>query len=183
MGSYKKIIPALREYPGAFIATADDDSLYPRTWLQGLVEGQRQQPGTIVCHRARAMQFDPDGSLAPYRNWPPATGSETLPLMPVGVGGVLYPPGSLPEEVSDREAFMELSPTADDLWLKWMSAAAGASVHLVHEGGPTYNWPRSQRVRLVTQNLVRGGNDRQIAALSARFGTEAVRATGATGPS
>ena len=172
LGSYKKIIPALEKYPDAFIATADDDRDYPRGWLAALVAGQRERPGSIVCHRARVMQLADDGSLLPYRSWRYAASDDTKPLMPTGFGGVLYPPHSLAAEVTDRATFREISPHADDLWLKWMSAAVGTPVHLVTDDGPSpYDWPDSQRVSLLGSNVHAGGNDQQAAALSERFGT------------
>ena len=37
--SYKKIIPALDQFPDAFIVTADDDLFYWQSWLEELVKG------------------------------------------------------------------------------------------------------------------------------------------------
>lgn len=170
LGSYKKIIPALETFPGAYLATADDDCYYPGNWLETLVEAQKQQPGCIICHEARVVSYADTGEALSYKSWPRATSSAQLPLLPVGFGGVLYPPDSLPGEATNRAAFRELSPTADDLWLKWMAATLGTRVHLVKEGGPLYNWPGSQHVRLVQTNLHDGGNDRQVQALRARYG-------------
>lgn len=171
LGSYKKIIPALEAYPDAFIVTADDDRHYPRGWLAALVRGQRERPGSVICHRARLMQFAENGSLLPYRTWRYASSDDAGPLMPTGFGGILYPPGSLSVDVTDRRTFLELSPKADDLWLRWMSAAIGTPVHVVTEHGPpAYDWPGSQHVNLLRSNVHAGGNDRQAAALAARFG-------------
>lgn len=175
LGPYKKIIPALEAHPDAFIATADDDNYYPPDWLSTLVEGQRERPGSIVCHTARVMQFGADGALLPYRSWPRAQSADEGPLLPTGYGGVLYPPGSLPPETTDRAMFGALSPTADDLWLKWMSARHGSAVLLVRRGAPSFEWPGSQREKLVRVNIHQGGNDRQIRLLSERLGVDRFR--------
>ncbi|MDC9825772.1 glycosyltransferase family A protein [Devosia sp. ZB163] len=175
--SYNKIVPALEAFPEAFIVTADDDRYYPPEWLDVLVRGQLAAPGAIVCHRARVMQFDEHGSPQAYKSWYGAVSPDDGPLMPAGYGGVLYPPGSLPKEATDRDVFTKLCPTADDLWLKWMSAAVGTRVRLIPEHGPPYEWPGSQSVGLVRTNIRQGGNDRQAQALATRFGTAHVAAS------
>jgi hypothetical protein len=172
LGSYKKIVPLLETEAEAFVATADDDNYYPPNWLETLVAGQEKWPGAIICHTARVVQFDIEGRPKPYRQWPRAASNLDGPLLPTGFGGVLYPPGSLSAEATDRELFMKLSPTADDLWLKWMSARRNTPVHLVTEGRPLFEWPRSQRVNLVQTNIRGGGNDAQIKSLAEHFGLE-----------
>ncbi len=169
--SFKKIIPALEAFPDAFIVTADDDQYYPPEWLAELERGYLANPGSIVCHRARVMRFDERGAPLAYRSWRRAVSPAEAPLLPTGFGGVLYPPHSLAPQVSDRELFEALCPEADDLWLKWMSAAAGTRVTLMMSNGPRYSWPNSQRVALARANVRKGGNDRQAAALAGRFGT------------
>jgi hypothetical protein len=175
--SYKKIIPALELFPDAFVVTADDDRYYPPGWLEALVAGQLSSPGSIVCHRARVMQFDAVGKPLSYRSWYNAISPDDGPLMPTGYGGVLYPPKCLPAEVMAREIFLKLAPTADDLWLKWMSAAAATPITLVMKDGPPFDWPGSQGVGLVHSNIRQGGNDRQALALAEHFGTARVIAS------
>lgn len=55
--SYKKIIPALKEYQNANIITTDDDVYYPHNWLKGLVEASKVNPGTVCCYRAAKIIF------------------------------------------------------------------------------------------------------------------------------
>src|SRR5690606_26871059 len=54
--SYKKLIPALEHYPDAFVVTADDDLVYPRSWLRGLVEAYRG-PKEIMLRRGRLIKW------------------------------------------------------------------------------------------------------------------------------
>ncbi|MDC9825770.1 hypothetical protein PRN20_18705 [Devosia sp. ZB163] len=175
IGSYKKIIPALRAYADCNIVTADDDHYYPPDWLATLVRGQHERPGAIACHTARVIQFGDQGELLQYRFWPLATTADKGPLLPTGYGGILYPPGSLPEETLDETAFRELSPTADDLWLRWMSGRRGVDVHMVPDGRPLLEWHGSQRLNLLRYNIYNGGNDRQIKRLVERYGLEFLR--------
>ena len=44
-------------------------------------------------------------------------------IIQTGVGGVLYPPGSLKKEMIDEALFTRLAPTADDIWF-WAAAVA-----------------------------------------------------------
>ena len=61
--SYKKIIPALQEYPDAILVTADDDWLYTQDWLAGLWHPYERHPHDI--HACRSPAFPHPGRLAP----------------------------------------------------------------------------------------------------------------------
>lgn len=168
MRSYAKIIPALKEWPEAYICTADDDIYYHPDWLEKLVSAS--EPDVITCRRAHGIRYDGDKRL-PYTSWDwcVETASDGN-LFPTGCGGVLYPPGSLAPEVLDP-LFKELCPTADDVWLYVMGRRAGTRHRQV--GGPFHNtiWPGSQEQTLVSVN-VDNGNDRQLAAVLSRFGLD-----------
>lgn len=65
--------------------------------------------------------FAPDGTLLPYVQWYNAKirALESDPCnFPTGVGGILYPPNVLDSRVVDDTLFMNLCPTADDVWFK-----------------------------------------------------------------
>jgi hypothetical protein len=170
--SYKKIIPALKALPEAFVVTADDDVYYGSRWLEELVRGWSGAPGEIVGRRVRKIAFEPDGSPAPYARWRWCyeEGRAGTDLLPVGVGGVLFPPGALSAEVLDESAFLTLCPSADDLWLWWMARRAGSRVRKV-AGQRTYLfWPTTQDVGLSNLNRRGGANDAQVRALAERYG-------------
>jgi hypothetical protein len=172
LGSYKKIIPALERYPADIIVTVDDDYHYPQGWLEALLDEHARYPEAIICHAARQVTFDGAGAFRPYREWPTINGGAGMALLPTGFGGVLYPPGSLPEAVRDRALYMALAPTGDDLWLRWMTAGNGLEVRVVNAHRPELEWRGSQRHALVRTNLRGGGNDRQIANLARHFGVD-----------
>lgn len=171
--SFKKIIPALRRFPGAYIATADDDVYYPADWLRTLISGL-EKPNVVPCHRAHRIRFDADGAPLPYAHWDLAIapGPAASDIFPTGVGGVLYPPGSLAQWATDEALFMRATPTADDVWLYWMARLNGWRFQKV---GPSRNelicWPRTQDVALQDINMYEGaGNDRCVAAMARLFG-------------
>ena len=121
--SYKKLIPALKEYPEAVIVTADDDIYYPQNWLSLLVDSYKKEPSNIHCQRAHRIVLNSDGTISPYINWINCISSAEASFLnfPTGGGGTLYPPKSLFEDVSNEELFMKLCPTADDIWF-WAMA-------------------------------------------------------------
>ena len=170
--SYKKLVPALEQFPDAFVATADDDVHYPRRWLEQLVAGSA--PGVISCHRAHRMRRSADGRLLPYRQWDFAVEDEaaarpSADILPTGIGGIFYPPRSLDARVTEREAFLRLCPGGDDLWFAWCARMAGSLYRKVGGRFRIVNWPRTQESSLWNDNE-EGGNDRMIRALEEEFG-------------
>lgn len=174
--SFTKIIPALRSYPDAFIAIADDDIYYPDFWLQRLVDAFDPGDPAIVYHRGHRIAYRPDGKLAPYRSWhkrvkDPASLRPSTDVFPTGVGGVLYPPGSLPAQTTDETLFKRLSETCDDSWLYFMWRQTPWKARRVPGKMPKFvEWPSTQTQSL--QSFHAGGKkDEHLRALSDYFGT------------
>lgn len=115
---FKKIIPALMEFPEAFIITADDDAYYSPDFVETLLQSWDGSNNQIVSHTVHRIVCDPQGMPVSYKDWEwnvrgPQEGEL---LFAVGVGGRLYPPGSLAvPQVFDEEAYMKAA--ADDMWL------------------------------------------------------------------
>lgn len=173
--SYNKIVPTIEIEPGAFVVTADDDIYYDPPWLGSLVDGYRAGEPAICARRVHRVLRQADGRMAPYGDWalytvyPPGSGPQTCDMFPTGVGGVIYPPGSLSAEVTDRALLTRLCPKADDVWLYWMGRRAGSLYRQVGKPFQPLPWDGSQDVSLYATNSV-GGNDSQIAAIEAHFG-------------
>lgn len=120
--SYKKLIPALNEYPDCIIVTADDDLFYPEDWLKKLYEEHEMYPQDILSHRCRKIDFDGD-KIKKYLDWKMITGPDDascLNFFTTG-GGVLFPPHCLDEKVFDTDLYDKLCPTGDDIWF-WSMA-------------------------------------------------------------
>jgi len=172
--SYKKLVPALQAFPDAFIATADDDIYYPRHWLERLVAGALVTPEVITCHRAHRIRLDAQGRLKPYVQWAfdvqdVAARRPSTDLLPTGAGGILYPPQSLDNRVTDRSLFERLCPDGDDLWFYWCARMAGTKHKKVGGKLPLIPWRGKQQSALWQSNEC-GGNDMAIAALQTEFG-------------
>jgi Deoxyribodipyrimidine photolyase len=124
--SYRKLIPALKDFPEAIIVTIDDDVCYHRNMLRDLLVLHKEIPNAILAHRAKRIKVD-----APYKKWKKYRWYSFLFRrlhfsylnIQTGVGGVLYPPHSLQEEMFEPTIFREIAPTTDDIWF-WAAAVA-----------------------------------------------------------
>lgn len=169
--SYKKIVPALRAFPTAYIVTADDDVYYSARWLEKLVD--RAGEKTVVCHRGHSVAFDAAGRIEPYSKWSSNVAGTTGVLFPTGVGGVLYGPKSLSPETVDEDTFTNLCPDADDIWLFWMGRRAGSTYIKTQDSWTELPWKGSQKFSLYSINVGSGRNDEQINKMASHFGLPA----------
>lgn len=178
--SYKKVIPALDAFPQAFICTADDDIYYWPTWLERLVEEQlietvKTKDRVVTCHRAHEIALDERGDIRPYEFWRQDVFQQatSILLFPTGMGGVLYPPGTLMHSATDREAAFTLCPNNDDIWLYWIGRRNGATYKTVGRSREFPLWRGSQHDSLFHVNVELKANDNQIRNLTERYGKPA----------
>ena len=172
--SYTKLVYALSDYPDVDLITVDDDLIYSPDMLEQLVAG-RGDDTTIICHRAHRLLPNGSGGFMPYTEWDwdvqdSAARKPSTDIMPTGVSGVLYPPGALPDSARDAETFMRLCPRADDVWFYWMARLNGTRHKKVGGKFRFLEAPQTQQFGLRQTNLP-GGNDSQIAAMLAEFGS------------
>ena len=135
--SYRKLIPALKDFPESNIVTIDDDCHYGKRMLEELVKWHERYPRHIIAHRAKRIISD-----RPYKKWVKyrwyhflgGKKYERFDTIQTGVGGVLYPPGSLKTDMLDPEQFTRLAPTADDIWFWGAAVANGTKIFPVPFG-------------------------------------------------
>lgn len=170
--SLNKIFHALLDFPEHTIVTCDDDKIYPAGWLEGLLRTQSMHPRHVICNRSRLIQFDDEGHLRPYRLWPPGNEQDpSMSLLPLGVGGVLYPAASLDMRVFDIELFAKLCPTSDDLWLKVMAMLRGTKTVQVQGSNGVYpSIPFWNGPKLSPENIWNDGNNIALNRLMQHFG-------------
>lgn len=130
--SYKKLIPAIKEFPNDIIITCDDDVYYNADTIGILVSNYLKEPNSIYCHCAHLLTFDSNNILNPYSKWEKYISSQNNKrVFPVGVGAVLYKKDFLHNDVTDENKFMELAPRADDIWFYIMSFLKGINKTVV----------------------------------------------------
>ena len=141
--SYRKLIPALKDFPNDIIVTIDDDVRYHKNMLRDLLILHKQIPDVIIANRAKKIKLN-----APYRQWKKYRWYHFLfkklnfsfKNIQTGVGGVLYPPNSLNKKMLDSDIFKEIAPTTDDIWF-W-AAAVAKGTYIVPFPFGKYNKPR-----------------------------------------
>lgn len=174
--SYKKLIPALQTFPDCMIITIDDDVAYPEWLVADMLAVYAQHPDSVLATQVLQMKRGEDGRFATIREWPyvEQETDDTSRFFTEGFGGVLYPPHCFTDEVLREDLFMQLCPTADDVWFNAMVRVAGREVRWVHLH--PYDFlanvnPKVQDMALyLTNNGEMSMNDRQIAAVWGKYG-------------
>ena len=177
--SYRKIIPALKDYPDAVIATADDDLLYSPRWLSSLYRAYRKEPHYVHCHRAHRITLNNQGQALPYLQWKlesPRYQGPAGDLLPTHGAGALLSKKLLHEDVIDDKKFLSLAPYADDIWLYFMARMKGTKIKKISPySSPLLDvvTPSGQGVSqldaLLEKNVRKGGNDVQFNAVCEHY--------------
>ena len=159
---HNKLTHAITDFPGSWIATADDDRLYPFHWLARLLDAAAENPRTVVCTLGRRMTAT-SNRFRSYRDWPlDLSPKPSYLLFPIGSWGTLYPPGSLHPLVNQRDLAQELAPLNDDVWFKAMTLMRNMPCCACGKSGPMPSlyfkknvrlWELNQRGKLVDEAI------------------------------
>lgn len=187
-GPHTKYYPYVEttEHFGLPLITADDDILYPRRWLEGLVQAYTERPDVINCYRARVVQLEAAG-LSPYLSWQMCNSTEpTIRHFATGVSGVVYPPAFLAFLKRAGSLFMSCCPKADDIWLHVQALRSGYQVRQFVKRFLHFPMiPGTQHTALQISNWgdPGEGNDRQAAMTYSRQDLDILwRAVGGRSP-
>lgn len=167
LGPHTKYYPQVSQSTARqLLVTADDDVLYPRTWLKDLKTAHEETPDLVVCHRAHRLVVR-NGRLLPYVEWPAVNDDRPHPtVFPAGVSGVLYPTAVQDALAAAGSDFLRYAPRADDIWLHFVITSSGFLARQVRDRGSLFlTVPRSQTQALLRHNVLEGGNDQQLAEL------------------
>jgi hypothetical protein len=148
------------------LVTADDDTVYPRYWLDQLYRAYRKCPDVVHCFCARVVAFQ-NGVIVRYADWKYCSSPEPSSLhFATGVSGVIYPPRLLEHLKQAGLAFLQCCPKADDIWLHAVTIRAGYKIQLIRKRSRHFTIiPGTQTTSLNRSNFIDGdGNDRQISA-------------------
>ena len=166
--SYRKLIPAIKDFPNDIVVTIDDDVRYHKNMLRDLLHLHRQIPDAIIANRAKKIKLN-----EPYRNWKKYRWYHFLfnklhfsfKNIQTGVGGVLYPPNSLDKKMLNPKIFIEIAPTTDDIWF-WAAAVAKGTYVVPFPYGK-YNKPKGlkkpKNLSLKTVNFKKGSDLNRLA--------------------
>lgn len=141
--SYKKLIPALKQFPEACIITIDDDAIYEYDLVERLVAAHIEKPIAVCACRMHKVKLTEDGKPLSYMDWDWCVeeyGKDSVLLFPTTGGGTLFPPSCLCQEVFNKKVFMKLSPYADDIWFYAMRLMSDTPVVQVFTGKPGGNY-------------------------------------------
>ncbi len=169
--SFTKLIPTLVKYPNEIIVTADDDIYYHSNWLNLLYVSYLNYPNDIHVHNA--TKIGKDGSkFNQYIDWRLAkSNTPSAYNFLKGYAGVLYPPHSFYHDVFNEHLFLDLAPTADDIWFWAMVVLNHKSIRVVKNNITTPKYVNIGRefkdteLTLHSTNVAGGANDLQIKAI------------------
>lgn len=163
LAPHKKYFYTMQEYTEVPVIIVDDDVLYDATLVEKLMESYKRYPDCISCMRANLMMFKPNGEFRSYYGWLQGyrilLDQPSYQLLPTGVGGVLYPPKSLPVQAFDMDAIKATCLYCDDLWLKVMTAHNGYRVVVPKNWTGYEEIAGTQEVALWRKNVDRDNND------------------------
>lgn len=169
--SYKKFIPALKEFPNNPIVTVDDDLYYNPNYMEWMTNAYNQSDKETILGQWGCIPLKKNGKYLPYSKWPDCKlGTKEDEKLFIGCCGICYPPRVFDNEIFNEQIFMQLCPTADDIWFWAMEERLGIKRDYIEPWGhgyhvsvnriEEYDW--TQRGTLMYQNVVEGRNDQQL---------------------
>lgn len=165
--SYKKLVPTLELCNGHCIMTFDDDVMYSKDTISTIMNAHRQNSKDILCFCA-STPVTMNGVPCLYKTWKEVKRDASgMNLFPVGVGGILYPWGSLHSDITRSDLFMKLCPMADDIWFWFQGQRIGSPKRLITKKGvdacfDIFYQLLNRGSALTHTNKHEGGNDRQF---------------------
>jgi hypothetical protein len=170
--SYKKLIPALQMFPEDFVITVDDDVIYSYDMIENLIKTYHSNNKCVIGNRVKLMEFNNLGDLCEYNSWKiiDKPVQQAFNYFPTGVGGILYPPLSLNEEVFNENVFMDICKYGDDIWFKCMALLNDTMSLAAEAHKPVYyeNY-KVQSSALYNNNVFKNRNDLQLKSVLDKY--------------
>jgi hypothetical protein len=163
--SHKKYFYVMQENPDSIIITVDDDVYYSPRVMELLYDSYLRFPNAVSCLRSNRILTE-NGRILPYDKWDKGyaecVDEPVVDLLPVGMGGVLYPPHCMPKDTFNKCAIEQLCIKQDDLWLKAMEVKAGILAVLVKSDGENAQLIENTQEVGLYKNENTEGNDAAI---------------------
>ena len=97
---------------GTRVITVDDDMMYPKWFVEKLLNAADASPQNVVAYRAHEIMLQ-DGKLAPYKQWKSVQDTDPDPRhFATGVSGVAYPAAMVDAVAAQGKAFQNCAPHA-----------------------------------------------------------------------
>lgn len=156
--SYKKLIPALKEFPDDIIVTADDDIYYEENWLKSLYESYLNDKNLIHVQRAMKLVFKDEKLIyTKISGKNPGYFNQQL-----GGTGCLYPPHCLNDDVLYNEKLYHLLPTSDDVAFWAMAVLNKTKIKVVNENWSIHTIDRTKETSLSNINQSKNVDNKAI---------------------
>lgn len=133
---HNKYYYVMQKYRDDIIITVDDDVIYPENLIELLVASYLKFPFAVSAGRAHGIRVGIDGYPIEYIRWDWEAQQYNKPsfrLMATGVGGVLYPPYCMNNELFCKKTICKYCLLQDDVWLKCMQLLAGTPVVIIKQ--------------------------------------------------
>lgn len=162
--SHKKYYYVLKDYPNDHLFTFDDDLIYPSNTISSVLLAAESAPNCIVGRYSNQIMFDDKGNVCFMRNKRKDIAYKALWSTFIGSGGgTLYPAGFLPEITKDKDTFMTICKTADDVWLNTMCRFSGHKVMAIMNRCPLLEIQNKNNTTLTSINYGEENYRQQIA--------------------
>ncbi|MFJ2975000.1 glycosyltransferase [Kluyvera sp. NPDC087067] len=181
-GPYRKVIPVLRAAKDEdIIVYADDDVIYGRAWLAGLLKTYHANGGNlVVASRIRLKKKNIFGKYKSYNLYPLQNSNTILEkdFIITGIGGCVLSKKHISESLLVLDDYMNVAPKTDDIWISKLIELSGTSVYAYADAIPTVNEIEhsnnalniSNTVRFVHNNIMVRLAGKILAAVTGYFG-------------
>lgn len=164
--AYKKILPALKQFPDDLVVIVDDDLIYPTDHLQKLYEAHLKFPNAIIASRVHRILLGKSKELLSYKLWEKECLFDRNQIRSdwffTGGAGTLFPPHIFSNDFFDEEVIVNLCPLADDIWLNIHAAINHVPIVNTATNAILRRVEGTQQVCLEHINVDQGKNDTQL---------------------
>lgn len=156
------------------VITYDDDIIYPVDSIKRLMDTHKKYPNCLVCERAQAISYLPNGELENPGRWNVISDigytSPSYSLNPSPGGGCLIPCGAFYKDAYDKEIIRKSAYKNDDLWYMFMAAQNGTKTVKTRKYHKFFSViDGSQIFQMATENVVGNKNIAVMKLLSANY--------------
>lgn len=169
--SFKKLIPALSDFPNNPIITVDDDFYYNSHLIEWLVKSYNKSDKKTIFGSWACIPERQKGKFIPYSKWRDCKyGNNASEYSLFAGNGTLYPPHIFDGEIKKEDIFMRLCPLADDIWFWIQEERLNIKRKLIDPCGVELNssinridvFDYKRKNTLFSQNVLGNKNDKQF---------------------